>query len=151
MKLLKIILAVFVSLAISGTGLFEYGSQQSYASTPQAKRTPSKNVFKEIEEGISEGNVEKFSAHFSGQTYLSLSNGTSGYYSNNQAFYVLQDYFKINKASTFRYVSLYDEGETPYATGVYTHEYRGRKSTTQVFISLQFQGSSWKITQITFN
>ena len=151
MKIFRIILTVLVFTSFSNIPLFELGTTNIYAAPPQAKRTPSRTVFKEIEEGVSGGNVEKFSSYFSSQTYLSRSNGASGYYSANQAYYVLQDYFKINRASTFRFVTIYEEGDSPYATGVYTHEHRGRKNSTQVFVSLKFQSNSWKITQITFN
>jgi hypothetical protein len=151
MKIFRIILASVIVLSFSNILLIETGVSEVYALSPQTKKSSSKPVFKSIEEGIAEGNVGKFSLYFSSLTYLSLSNGTSGYYSSNQAFYVLQDFFKINRASTFRFVAIYDESDTPFATGVYTYELKGRKSNTQVFISLRYSGNNWKITQITFN
>jgi len=151
MKILKNILAPVVFVSFLNLFFILQVSEICLAKTPQAKKTPAKTVFKEIEEGITEGNVEKFSGYFSEQTYLSLSNGTSGYYSSNQAYYVLHDYFKINRVSSFKFVYIYEEGESPYATGVYSHEFRGRKSSAQVFISLKYHSNNWKITQITFN
>lgn len=151
MKIFRNILLTVLLLTFQNLFLGEAVLCKCYAHPVQVKKTPSKSVFKEIEEGISEGDVDKFSSYLSAQTYLSLSNGASGYYSANQAFYVLQDFFKINKISSFRFSSMYEEGDTPFATGTYTHEYRGRKNTAQVFISLKFQSNGWKITQITFN
>ena len=52
-------------------------------------------IFREIESGVKEGNVERISKYFGQQTYFSFSNGTNGYYSSNQAFYVLEDFFKF--------------------------------------------------------
>jgi hypothetical protein len=151
MKLIKIILVAALFLSLSNFKKFEPGGDDLYAAQPQAKRASSKAIFKEIEGGIAAGEVEKFSSYFSSQTYLSLSNGTSGYFSANQAFYVLQDYFKIHRTSSFRFVTIYEDGDVPFATGVYNHELRGRRSSAQVFVSLTLNNGSWKISQITFN
>lgn len=151
MKTLRNILIIALLITFPNLFLTDAVLTKCYAHAAQVKKTPSKSVFKEIEEGISEGDVDKFSSYLSAQTYLSLSNGASGYYSSNQAFYVLQDYFKINKVSSFRFVSMYEEGDNPYATGTYSHEFRGRRNSAQVFVSLKFQSNGWKITQITFN
>jgi hypothetical protein len=151
MKSIRNILIFALFLSCCGFGLSSQSGSDEDIILAQHKKTSSRSVFKEIEDGIVGGNVSKFSAYFSSQTYLSLSNGASGYYSANQAFYVLQDYFKVNKVSSFRFQTIYEEEETPFATGVYTHEFRGRKSVTQVFVSLKFQNGAWKITQMTFN
>ncbi len=43
------------------------------------------------------------SKYFGQQTYFSFSNGINGYYSNNQAFYVLEDFFKLYKVTSFKF------------------------------------------------
>jgi len=151
MKSMRTILTIILFLTYSVLPVLESGAAGNYVLAFQTRRIPARSVFREIEEGIAEGKVDKFSSYFNRQTYLSLSNGARGYFSSNQAFYVLQDYFKINRTSSFRFVTIYEEGDTPYATGIYTHEQRGRKIYKQVFISLTVQSNSWKITQITFN
>lgn len=105
-------------------------------------------IFSEIEKGFSSGNVAYFSKYLASQNYLSLSNGISGYYSANQSFYVLQEFFKLHKPISFRY-SAKSEGKNPYATGFLTYELRGKRETAQVFIALEFSLNSWKISQIT--
>jgi hypothetical protein len=105
-------------------------------------------IFSEIEKGFLNGNVAVFSTYLSSQNYLSLSNGISGYYSANQSFYVLQEFFKLHKPISFRY-SAKSEGKNPYATGFLTYELRGKRETAQVFIALEFAVNSWKISQIT--
>jgi len=114
-------------------------------------RNPAKIIFDQVEAGISEGDVSLISKYFGSQTYLSLSNGKSGYYSSNQAFYVLEDFFKIYRVASFRFNNLNTDENTPYATGVYNFEFKGKKSASQVYISLKKVGSGWKITQITIN
>ena len=108
-------------------------------------------VFKEIEKGISEGNVSSISGFFSSQIYLSLSNGVNGYYSSNQAYYVLQGYFKNYYVITFSLKNVHDEDESIYATGVYTYSIEGKEGKAQVYISLKHAGPKWKITQLTID
>lgn len=105
-------------------------------------------VFKDIENGLSSGNVTLLSQHFSSQNYLSLSNGIKGYFSSNQTYYILQDLFKINKPVQFRFTNVV-ANKNPYATGVLTYENKNRKETAQVFISLEYSGSQWTISQLT--
>ena len=110
-----------------------------------------KNVFDEIESGISSGKASSISSFLSGQTYLSLSNGVNGYFSSNQAYYVLQDFFKIYRVISFKLQSIKTDENVPYATGVYYFDFRGRRGTSRVYVSLNKSGNSWKISQLTIN
>ncbi len=113
--------------------------------------SPVQMVFGRIESAISQGNVAVLSSYFGSQTYLSLSSGIRGYYSSNQAYYVLEDFFRIYNVTSFRFDNLNTEENVPYATGVYNYEFRGKRNETQAYISLKKFGHSWKITQITIN
>jgi len=109
------------------------------------------NIFSSIEAGINSGSVSHFSKYLDSQTYFSLSNGISGYYSANQAYYVLEDFFKLYHVISFRLKNTKNTSENPYATGEYYYELKGKKDTAQVYISLKFTGNTCKITQITIN
>lgn len=115
------------------------------------KNSAARNVFGDIENLIVKGDVAGLSKYLSGQTYLSLSNGKTGYYSVNQAYYVLEDFFTIYKVNNFRFDNLNASGPNPYATGTYAYSSKGKRSAAQVYISLKGSGTNWKITQITFN
>ena len=108
-------------------------------------------VLTDVENGIAKGNVSAIFKHLNSQTYFSLSNGIRGYYSSNQAYYILEDFFKIYHVISFRFHSIQSEEGTPYATGIYFYEFKGKRETAQVYISLKNTGKSWKIIQITFN
>lgn len=110
-----------------------------------------KRIFSEIESGFAEGNVGTISNLFNAQTYFSLSNGVSGYYSSNQAFYILQEFFKIHQVISFRFSNIYSDKNNPYATGSYFYELKGRRESAKVFIALKRVGNILKITQITIN
>ncbi|MEI7811214.1 MAG: DUF4783 domain-containing protein [Ignavibacteria bacterium] len=108
-------------------------------------------IFNRIEEGISFREIEKFSRFFGAQTYLSLTNGNPGYYSPNQVFYILQDYFRIFKPVNFRFITMSDNTDTPYASGYYKYESKGIRGTARIYISLKLTGNNWIISQITIN
>lgn len=105
-------------------------------------------IFSDIERAFSSGNVSLISGYFPSQIYLSLSNGVNGFYSGNQAYYILQDYFQIYQPITFKYTQR-SESENGFATGLFTFENRNKKGTAQVFISVEFSGAKWKISLIT--
>jgi hypothetical protein len=117
----------------------------------QKKVTPVQNIFKEIEEAINSGNVSGISRYIGSQTYFSLSNGSSGYYSSNQAFYILENFFNVYQVKSFRFNNIQSGDNNPYATGVYIYEIKGKRDNAQVYLSLKLVGTSWKITQITIN
>ena len=114
-------------------------------------QSESRKIFSDISDGIVNQDVESIARYFSPQTYLSLSNGISGYYSSNQAYYVLEDFFKIYRVTAFRFNNIQADSNNPYATGEYQFEYRGKRDLAQVYIALKKTGKNWKITQITIN
>ncbi|HMN47554.1 MAG TPA: DUF4783 domain-containing protein [Ignavibacteriaceae bacterium] len=108
-------------------------------------------TFNDIESSIKEGNVAGISKYFGQQTYFSLSNGINGYYSSNQAFYVLEDFFKLYKVTSFKFDHIKNDKNSSYATGRYSYDNRGKRSVAQVYISLKKIGNNWNITQLTIN
>lgn len=107
-----------------------------------------RSIFTSISRGLATGNVSAFSKYITGQTYLSLASTASGYYSPNQAFYILQDFLKSMNPTSFRFSILEPEG-SPYATGVLHFESKNRKSSAQVYIALNKAGNNWYISQLT--
>lgn len=108
-------------------------------------------IFKEIESGINEGNIERISKYFGQQTYFSFSNGINGYYSSNQAFYVVEAFFKLYRVTSFKLNNIKNNNNHSYATGKYNYDNKGQRSTAQVYISLKKIGNNWIITQFTIN
>ncbi len=108
-------------------------------------------VFDEIEEAINSCDVAKISRYLGPQTYFSLTNGINGYYSSNQAYYVLEDFFKLYRVTKFKLDNVKLGSSNPYATGTYHYDNRGRRSSAQVYISLTKTGNNWNISQLTIN
>jgi hypothetical protein len=129
----------------------------SQQTDPKAKKESNdqtqldSEVYNEIESSIRQGNVSGVAKYFGSQTYFSFSNGINGYYSSNQAFYVLEDFFKLYKVTSFRFDHIKNDKTNSYATGKYSYDHRGRRSNAQVYISLKKIGNNWNITQLTIN
>jgi hypothetical protein len=148
MKKLTYIILFLISCAVAVTAQ-ENKLLKRLDRTPQS--VPARQIFTELEEAIAGGNVSSIARFFSSQTYFSLTNGSSGYYSSNQAFYILENFFNVYQVRSFRFNNIQANDNNPYATGVYTYELRGKRDTAQVYVSLKPAGNSWKITQITIN
>lgn len=147
-KSLYIILSLFclnIFTSVYAQNNFMSGSGKSKQGSESAK------VFSDISRGIANQDVEAIASYFSSQTYLSLSSGINGYYSSNQAYYVLEDFFKIYRVAAFRFNNIQTDSNNPYATGEYQFEFRGKRDTAQVYVSLKKAGNKWKITQITID
>lgn len=145
----KILLLFFISFL--SNELFGQEAKFFNRLDSSQRHAYTKNVFLEIESGISTGKVSTFSGLLKGQTYLSLSNGVNGYYSSNQTYYILEDFFNLYRVISFKMQNVKADDNVPYATGVYYYDFRGKKGSARVFISLSRSSNGWKISQLTIN
>lgn len=108
-------------------------------------------VISKIEESIKNADVIKLAKFINSTTYFSLMGNINGYYTTNQAFYLLEDFFKIYKVQLFKFNQVNSFENNPYATGTLYYESKGRKSKAQVYVSLKRIGENWIITQLSIN
>ena len=108
-------------------------------------------IFNDIESGIAGNDVKKFSQYFSSQPYISLVNGVNGYYSSNQAYYIMEDFFNSFKVVSFKMEETKSEGSVSYGKGDYYFEKKGRREVAHLYITLSKSGNKWYITQISIN
>ena len=145
----KYIYIIIILLPLSV--LFSQTSNLTRKSETETKTQHEELIFKEIESGVKEGNVERISKYFGQQTYFSFSNGTNGYYSSNQAFYVLEDFLKLYRVTSFKLDNIKSDNNHSYATGKYNYDNKGQRSSAKVYISIKKIGTNWIITQFTIN
>ena len=107
-------------------------------------------VFAQVEAAINSGNARAVAQFLTPQSYLSLSGSVSGYYSANQAYYILDDFFRIRQSIQFKFDNVTTENN-PYGTGTFSYNFKGRRESTQIFVSLSRIGNNWKISQISIN
>lgn len=145
----KIFYIIYFTFSLSLT--FSQSSKFTNKTGEHIESNQQESIFNEIESGIKEGNVESISKYFGQRTYFSFSNGINGYYSSNQAFYVLEDFFRIYKVTSFKFEHVKNDKFNSYATGKYNYDNKGQRSTAQVYISIKKVGPNWIITQFTIN
>lgn len=109
------------------------------------------DIFVKFESGMNTGAVKEFSLFFDVETYISLENGVSSYFSQNQSYYVLKEFLSSYKPIRFKLIRINESTDMPFAVGQFTYSLRGMRATSQVFVSLKKTGSVWKISQITIN
>lgn len=117
----------------------------------EQKSREAEKLFIKIEDGLNSGAVDKFSNFFSGKNFLSLSNGNNGYYSANQSYYVIKDFFSVYQPVSFKLTNTVTETTSPFASGTLRYNNKGIRGTAMVFISLQYSDNQWRISQITIN
>ena len=116
-----------------------------------SQNTVAYEILEEIEMGISKTKLSAISPHLSSHIYISFLNGVSSYYSSNQAYYVLENFFKEYKVTSFKFDSFNFNTITPFAKGTYNYEHKGNRSESKVYLTMKLTGKSWKITQISIN
>ena len=104
-------------------------------------------IFHDIEEGILNGNIRNFSDHFARQVYMDLHDAQGGYYSANQASYVLQRFFGSRRLVSFKLSNIGRSESALYATGGGTFMYHSARENLQVYVSLFLIDGRWVITQ----
>ena len=108
-------------------------------------------IFDEIETGILNNDLKSFSQYFTSQPYISLINGVNGYYSSNQTYYILEDFFNSFKVVSFKFEEKKNEESVSYGKGAYYFEKKGKREVAHLYITLSKAGSRWYITQISIN
>jgi hypothetical protein len=105
----------------------------------------------EIEEGIKNGDINKLTGYFASQPYISLLSGVNGYYSSNQTYYILQDFFQNFKVVSFKFDNKKFEENVVYGTGEYFYERKGKRESAYLYVTLNKIGNKWFILQISIN
>ncbi len=108
-------------------------------------------IFSRFEAGLNSCSIDKFDDDIAGNIYLSIKNGTSGYFSRNQAYHILKDFLKKIEGANFRLNNIKFDKPYPFASGRFSYRYKGVRKISKVYISLKLAGENWKISQITIN
>lgn len=105
-------------------------------------------MFSSVQQGLLAGNVGSFSRYMASQVYMSLRGAESGYYSSNQAYYLLESYLKARRFSSVNFTTVGESESNPYATGSAAFTFRGGRDHAQVYVSLSSMRGRWVITHI---
>jgi hypothetical protein len=109
-----------------------------------------REIFTAVESGIDDGIVEKFSGYFGKQVYVSITGEESGYYSTNQAYYILKNFMNARKPLGFTFTTYGMTDKIPFATGRAAFRYKGNREYIQVYVSLCQVENHWVIDKVNF-
>lgn len=153
---MKIIFLVLLQIFLGS--LFLYGQQTRSIVPKQNLREKEHRTqilpeaeFNNIIDGLNSGNTNQLSRYFSQQIYLSLRTGERGYYSSNQAYYLIDNFFNIYQPISFQTTSRMFESSIPYLAGKLFCRFKGSIEVFQLYLSLSWNGNRWEITQISIN
>jgi len=108
-------------------------------------------VIEKIENGFEKNDVSFFSDYFNTKISLNLTNGTNGNFSNKQAFYIFQKYFKDYKVSKC-VINKKIDGENQFSvTGNINFIYKGQNMNSSIYLNIKKELNTWKILHITIN
>jgi hypothetical protein len=107
----------------------------------------SENIIRDIESGILQNDVKSFSRYFDKNIYITLRDGETGYFSANQAVYVLQNYFESHRFLRFSFSTVNLTDVPLYATGGGTYLAKGSQANVQVYITVSHTRGGYVITQ----
>ncbi len=110
---------------------------------------PAKQVLDRIETSIAENNIKALSPFFGSKVFLSLLNGKEGYFSAEQCFLILKNFFLNYSPVSFSFSNTAAESANPYGVGTLHYINRGQRGKAQLFVSLTHNLNDWRISQIT--
>ena len=150
MKTLFFICSILFSITLLDISLPQDNNFQQNLNSKNKVSTQT-IIFNDIESGINSSDVTKISKYFAPQPYISLINGVNGYYSSNQAYYILEDFFDTYKVLSFKLDESKIDESISYAKGEYYFEKKGKREIAHLYVTLSKSGSRWQITQISIN
>ena len=134
---------IIIGSMMAGTASLLSQPQQK----PLSQSTSPSSVFQDIQRGVTASDVNLFSKHFAKQVYVDLPGDEGGYFSENQLFYILQNFFASRLTRQFKFSTIDETDTGPYATGSGNFMYRGHRDILQIYVALSRLDDRWVITQ----
>ena len=150
MRIKKILILLFLMIYFSNN-VFAQIEQKVAKENDATPLGLFNNALASVEIGIQMGRVSELSHFIDNQIYLNLSYGITGYYSSNQAYYVLADFFKSHRIISIDFDNSLSNNSNPIAIGNCQYLNKNKHESAQIYISLKFINKKWKLTQITIN
>ena len=117
----------------------------------RVKYSKCKKVFVDIGNGFVYSNVYSINQYFNGEVYLNITGQDKGYYSNDQAKFILESFINDYPVDSFKWRNSSRSDIYAFATGKYRYKKNGSVNTLEISISLNYIDDSWLIDQIIIN
>ena len=110
-----------------------------------------KQVFTSIAEGVKYSNIFYITPYFGSEVYLNILKNESGYYSPEQARYIIENFLVNNPVNSFKWKLSNRTENYAFATGKYKYNKNGFVSSYGISVSLKYEVDTWLIDQIIVN
>ncbi len=130
---------------------FIIASSLSVGQTQRREKREISNIFHKIERSINNSSANGISDYFYDRVFISLPNNKSNYFSSNQLFYLLKDYFSTHNIMYFAFDKVSISGTNPFGYGSATYEHLGIRKNSTIYVSLSKFGHNWRITKFVVN
>ena len=140
MKNKIIIIIVFLLVAIT-----------NIVSSKSLDSLDGQEILNSIEKGMLQNSINPFSGYLSDNCYISLNNGTMGYYTTSQIYYIFENYFSQYKITELKYDDVNKSTQSINASGSVNYHFNGSKNVCKIFVSLKSISGQWYISQIIIN
>lgn len=117
----------------------------------RVKYSKCKKVFVDIGNGFVYSNVYSINQYFNGEVYLNITGEDKGYYSNDQAKFIIEGFINDYPVDSFKWRNSSRSDIYAFATGKYRYKKNGSVNTLEISISLNYIDDSWLIDQIIIN
>lgn len=105
-------------------------------------------MFETVRHGLETGAIDSLAGLLAAQVQINLRGGESGYFSDHQAFYLLESYFRTRRLLNLRFSTIGDSDTSPFATGGAEISVKGSREYVQVYVALSRAGDRWVITRL---
>ena len=120
------------------------------ASNPQEKDlSDARRLLTRIEGALATGDSRSLLPFLNAKMFLTLFTGESGYYSAEQAAFILRNFFHTHSSIGCSFHNTNVGDDSAFGVGTLTFVKRGQRGSAQVFVSLAAGKGGWRITQIT--
>jgi HAMP domain-containing protein len=135
-----------LSLLLAPSAPVARASEPAARNAREVESGSPSELFTLVETAVRGADVGSLAKSFGRQVYVNLKGGESGYFSSNQASFILQSFFTPRRPVSFSFSTIQLEGE-PFATGSGTFLVKGTRETLQLYVSVSRQGDRWVISQ----
>jgi hypothetical protein len=107
----------------------------------------SRDVFDAVQRTLAAGEADELARYFGKHIFLNIRSVESGYYSSNQAQFVVQNFFNAHRPQSFSFSTYGESAGSPYATGRGSINVKGNREYIQIYVSLTKEKDRWVISQ----
>jgi len=119
--------------------------------TKRVKFANCKKTFVNIGNGFNYANIYEVTPYFGSEVYLSILIDEKGYYSPDQAKFILDNFFSNNSVNSFKWRNSNRSENYAFASGKYKFNKNGFIDSHDVSVSLKYVNDIWIIDQIIIN